>query len=122
MNRPFQVNTTKEEDNIIDVPYTEVPEGKAQEPETTTAEAPQEGGPILELDTVDSMVMVGRKKDGEIFFIPFQTNDLLAMDSYVNYARRELDFNFNTHFRIKEIQAQEALRQKQEEEETNGEG
>ena len=120
MSRPFQVNTNKDED-IIDVPFTEVEQEKVDNQEgNETVEAPNDGV-VIDLDEVEYMVMIGRKKDGEIFFVPYQLSDLIVMDSLVSYAQKELDFSFNRHFHTKALEAQEALRAQQEADE-NGEG
>jgi hypothetical protein len=65
----------KTEEDIIDVPFTEV--------STSTDEN-------LNLEDIGYMVVVGRTKDGETIFRTVGINDLIMILGLVDYAREEV--------------------------------
>jgi hypothetical protein len=74
-----------EREDIIDVPFTEVPV------ET------QEEGDVLNLEDVGYMVVVGRTKEGETFFRTVGVNDLILIRGLVEYARDEVKAEIAKH-------------------------
>lgn len=54
---------------------------------------------LLNLEDVGYMIMVGRTREGETFFRTVGTNDLVTIRGLVEYARDEVKFEFNKHFK-----------------------
>ncbi|HLI46760.1 MAG TPA: hypothetical protein VKU94_06150 [Geobacterales bacterium] len=69
----------KNRDDIIDVPFTEVP-----------TEQPKNDSEILNLEDIAYMVVVGRTKKGETIFRTVGINDLILIRGLVEYARDEV--------------------------------
>lgn len=70
--------TQNNREDIIDVPFTEVPVEKPQ------------GDDILNLEDIGYMVVVGRAKNGETIFRTVGINDLIVIRGLIEYARDEV--------------------------------
>jgi hypothetical protein len=68
------------DDNIIEVPFTEVEE-KVE---------PQEVGDVLNLEDVGYMIVTGRYKNGQTFFRTVGVNDLILIRGLAEYAVDEV--------------------------------
>lgn len=66
-------------ENIIEVPYTEVEAEKIEE----VAVNPND---FLNLEDVHYMVMIGRDKDGKTFLRTANINDLILIKGLIGYA------------------------------------
>jgi hypothetical protein len=71
---------TKKDDNIIEVPFTEVEEQVE----------PQEVGDVLNLEDVGYMIVTGRYKNGQTFFRTVGVNDLILIRGLAEYAVDEV--------------------------------
>lgn len=71
---------TKKDENIIEVPFTEVEEQVE----------PQEVGDVLNLEDVGYMIVTGRYKNGQTFFRTVGVNDLILIRGLAEYAVDEV--------------------------------
>lgn len=75
---------TKEREDIIDVPFTEVKEEEIPEG-------------AINLDDVGYMVMVGRTKDGKTFFRTVGLADLVVVDGLLDLATLKVKEELKKH-------------------------
>lgn len=71
----------KQNENIIDVPVTEIVEVNQQDEEYAN---------VLDLKDVGYMVMVGRTLDGQTFFRTMNINDLVMIRGLIEYGLDEV--------------------------------
>lgn len=76
-------------------PVVEQPEVVAEAPEAPEV-PPAEG--LFDLNDVQFMIMIGRKKDGEPFFHSVNLPDFFVADGLIGFGKRELDKAYDEFF------------------------
>jgi hypothetical protein len=79
---------SKEREDIIDVPFTEVP---VEEPQELRVED------VLNLEDVGYMIVTGRYKNGETFFRTVGIHDLILILGLAEYSVEEVKAEIAKH-------------------------